>query len=135
MFAERLRSVMRDRGIKQVELVAKSGLTAASISQYVNGRNKPSEKSVKAIAEALDVPEAYLLEDAPEMRDCTPISGVGTLTVSEAARLMGKNQQFVRIGLQRGILPFGYAINVNGKRFSYFISARKFTEYTGIDVT
>lgn len=28
------------------------------------------------------------------------------MTVKEAAKLLGKSEQFVRIGLQRGILPF-----------------------------
>jgi hypothetical protein len=55
-----------------------------------------------------------------------------TLTVQETARLMGKSQDFVRIGLQRNLLPFGYAVKTGKQRFSYFISKQKFTEATGI---
>lgn len=44
------------------------------------------------------------------------------MKVSEVARLLGKSEQFVRIGLQRGILPFGYAVN---------ISEHKVREYLG----
>ena len=29
------------------------------------------------------------------------------MTVKEAARLLQKSEQFVRIGLQRGVFPFG----------------------------
>ena len=57
----------------------------------------------------------------------------GNLPVSEAARLMNKNPQFVRVGLQRGILPFGYAVQTSTK-WTYFISPFKFTEVTGIPV-
>lgn len=55
------------------------------------------------------------------------------LTVQEAARLMGKSQDFVRIGLQRNILPFGYAVKTGKARYSYFISREKFIETTGIN--
>lgn len=54
------------------------------------------------------------------------------LTVQEAARLMGKSEMFIRIGLQRNILPFGYAVKTGKERWSYFISREKFREATGI---
>jgi hypothetical protein len=55
------------------------------------------------------------------------------LTVSQTARMMNKSEQFIRVGLQRGILPFGYAVKTSTK-WNYFISPSKFTESTGIDV-
>lgn len=52
-----------------------------------------------------------------------------------AAELMGKNYNFIRIGLQRGILPIGSAIKTNeGKkygRYTYYISPALFMSYTG----
>ena len=56
------------------------------------------------------------------------------LPVSEAAKLMGVGKQFIRKGLQDGKFPFGYAIKITGNRFTYYISPKKFTEYTGIEV-
>ena len=56
------------------------------------------------------------------------------MTIAEASELMGVSQQFVRIGLQKGILPFGCAVQVSKQRYTYFISRQKFTEYTGIKV-
>lgn len=56
----------------------------------------------------------------------------GNITIAEAARLMGVSQQFVRVGLQKGILPFGYAVQVSADRYTYFISKQKFAEHTGI---
>ena len=55
------------------------------------------------------------------------------MTIAEASDLMGVSRQFVRVGLQRGILPFGYAVQVSAGRYTYFISRKKFSEYTGIE--
>lgn len=52
------------------------------------------------------------------------------LTVKEAAEIMGKSQQFVRIGLQRGRLPFGTAVKMN-RRWVYYISPKQFYDYVG----
>lgn len=55
------------------------------------------------------------------------------LSVAKAAELMDVSQQFIRIGLQRGILPFGYAVQTSSK-WTYYISPSKFTESTGISL-
>lgn len=55
------------------------------------------------------------------------------LTVKEAAALMEVSEQFIRVGLQQGVLPFGYAVK-RSSHWSYYISPVKFTEYTGIAV-
>ena len=52
------------------------------------------------------------------------------MTVAECARLLGKSPQFVRVGLQRGILPFGYAIKMSSV-WTYHISETKVYEYLG----
>lgn len=52
------------------------------------------------------------------------------MSVAEAAREMQKSYHFVRIGLQRGLLPFGFALKTNSK-WSYHISRKKFEEYMG----
>lgn len=55
------------------------------------------------------------------------------VSVAKAAELMNVSQQFIRIGLQRGILPFGYAVQTSSK-WTYYISPSKFTEHTGIRI-
>lgn len=52
------------------------------------------------------------------------------MTVTECAKLLNKSPQFVRIGLQRGILPFGYAIKMSSV-WTYHISDAKVHEYLG----
>lgn len=52
------------------------------------------------------------------------------MKVSECAKLLDKSPQFVRIGLQRGVLPFGVAIKMSS-RWTYHISEEKVYEYLG----
>lgn len=55
------------------------------------------------------------------------------LSVKKTAELMSASEQFVRYGLQQGKFPWGYAVKTSSK-WTYFISAVKFTEHTGIEV-
>lgn len=52
------------------------------------------------------------------------------MKVSECAKLLDKIPQFVRMGLQLGVLPFGVAIKMSSK-WTYHISEAKVYEYLG----
>lgn len=52
------------------------------------------------------------------------------ISVKEAAKLMGKSEMFVRIGLQRGILPIGDAVKLSSK-YTYYISPKLLGDYIG----
>ena len=56
------------------------------------------------------------------------------MSVDVAAALMGVSKQYIRVGLQTGKLPFGSAVKISGNRYTYYISPKKFTEFTGIPV-
>ena len=56
------------------------------------------------------------------------------LSTKVAAELMNVGEQFIRVGLQQGKLPFGYAVRMSEKRWTYYISPTKFTEVTGIQI-
>ena len=51
------------------------------------------------------------------------------MNVQEAARLLNKSEQYIRIGLQKERLPFGSAVKVSSKRWSYHISEVAFRSY------
>ena len=132
MFAKNLKNAMTDRGMTQAEIVAATGISKSGISQYLSGKFTPGPKALKMIADALNVPEAYLTgkcENADNADELKPNS----LSVGQAAKLMNKCEQFIRVGLQRGILPFGYAVKMS-THYTYYISSQKFTEYTGIQI-
>jgi hypothetical protein len=52
------------------------------------------------------------------------------ISIKQAAEIMGKCQQFVRVGLQRGNLPFGTAVKLS-TQWTYYISPKLFYEYVG----
>ena len=131
MFARRMKQAMIDQGIAQSVLSDMTGIGRSSISQYLSGKNKPGQKHLSKIAEALNVAEAWL---SGEIKEETTIGKYTNLPVAIAAKLMNKSKQFVRVGLQQGKLPFGYAVKIGGNKFTYYISPKKFTEYTGIAV-
>lgn len=67
--AERIKEAMNLRGMKQVDLVAKTGIGKSSISTYLAGEYIPKQKNIHKIAKALDVSEAWLIgEDVPMER-------------------------------------------------------------------
>lgn len=43
------------------------------------------------------------------------------ISVQEAAKLMGATEQFIRVGLQRGLFPWGHAVQISRKRYTYYI--------------
>lgn len=55
------------------------------------------------------------------------------ITIAEAAKIMGKSEQFVRVCIQQGLLPIGIATKTSktGKNFNYYISPKLFYEYVG----
>lgn len=52
------------------------------------------------------------------------------ISIKKAAEIMGKSQQFVRVALQQGLLPFGTAVKMSSM-WTYYISPKKFFEYIG----
>lgn len=53
------------------------------------------------------------------------------IKVSDAARLMGVSEQFIRIGIRTGRLPIGEAVKLSS-RWTYYISPKRFEDFTGI---
>lgn len=131
MFAENLKAAMDAALMTATDLASLAGISNASISLYLSGKSTPRRKVVEKLACALDVDVPSLLrEDADEI----DVFGRSRMTVAEAAKLMDVGEQFIRIGLQQGLFPFGFAIRTtpDGKRLQYYISRKKFSEYTGI---
>lgn len=120
MFAENLKSVMADKGISQQELAARIGRGKSSVSQYLSGKNIPKKDVQLKIAEVLECS----LEDL----NCKIVDMSKNVSVAECARMLGKSEQFVRVALQTGVAPFGFAVK-NKSVYSYHISPKKLNEY------
>ena len=54
------------------------------------------------------------------------------ITVADVAKALNKSPQYIRICLQRGLLPFGTACKMpNSGQWTYVIFPKKFKEYVG----
>ena len=51
-----------------------------------------------------------------------------------AAAVIGKSEDFIRWGLRQGRLPIGSAVQKTERRWSYYISPKLLSEYTGVTV-
>lgn len=52
--------------------------------------------------------------------------------IAEIAKAIGKDAQYVRVGLQKGILKFGYAFKMkNSSEYNYFCPDKKVWEEIG----
>ena len=132
IFSERLKALMDELNISQGKLCDLTGIGASSVSQYLSGKNTPGPERVKVLADATGVSFDYLMGyEAPTAKE-QKVS-VKKITTADAARCLGKSKQFVRIGLQRGLLPFGNAVPGVGGSYNYYINPAKFREYVGAE--
>lgn len=123
MIASKIKTLLKEKGMSQTELAADVGISSSALSQILSGKTKPRNMTLKAIANSLGV--------AVQDLEAKPVETDMKLSIKEAAKLMNKSEQFVRIGLQRNLLPFGVAIKTSSK-YTYYISGKKFSEYTGV---
>ena len=136
-YAEKLKKAMQELNLNQRQVVTLTGKSKGSVSQYLSGKQIPSEDVQSAIATSLGLSADYFTGmDQEELPVMPPIEvKVGTipkLDVAKAAKMMGMNHNTVRKGLQQGVFPWGYAIHTSGKRWAYFINAKRFAEVEGI---
>ena len=87
--SQRLKQLMKERNIKQVDILIKAEpfckkygvkLNKNDLSQYVNGKVEPGQQKLSILGLALNVNEAWLMGyDVPQIRDIT----FGNETVEE----------------------------------------------------
>ena len=74
-FAQRLREGLDLRGMKQIELATRSGISKYSISHYLKGGWEGKQDAVYELARALNVSEAWLMGyDVPAERSAPKVS-------------------------------------------------------------
>lgn len=132
MFAEKLKAAMAESKVSATELAALTGIHKASISQYLHGKVDPPADKKERLACALGKAPDYFKQE--EIRALIK-GGDPRLRPETAAKLMHIGKDALCQALQDGTLPFGFAVkNKDSSKYIYWISAAKFTEYTGIAV-
>ncbi|HBB46757.1 MAG TPA: XRE family transcriptional regulator [Blautia sp.] len=133
-FSEKLKEAMQDLDLNQKQVVGMTGKSKGSISQYLSGKQIPSEKAQSDIAVSLGLnPDYFKNEENPASFRIPRKETIPRLDVVKAAQLMGMNHDTVRKGLQQGVFPWGYAIHTSENRWTYFINAKRFVEIERID--
>lgn len=66
------------------------------------------------------------------MEDKDFVFSGSNVPIAVVARVMKKDKQFIRIGIQEKWLPIGVAYKREGSNeYSYYVSPKKLYEYTG----
>lgn len=86
--SERIKEGMLLRGLKQVDLVEKTGISKGALSSYISGRYVPKQNNTFLIAKALDVSEAWLMgADVPMEREPAPATSTFSTDVKGSKEL------------------------------------------------
>ena len=132
-FSEKLRAVMKERNINQIQLAGLTGKCKATVSQWLSGKQTPTEDGQTRIAQAMGLPEDYFWKEDSVIHLVKKAGTVEKLLPKDAARLLGISVRSVSLGLQQGVFPWGYGIHTE-RSWVYFINARRFAEIEGIDL-
>lgn len=132
MFKDKLKAVMLELKLNQTKLSDLTGIGKSSISQYLSGKNDPTETRAMEIAVSLGLEPDYFNQEKGAV-NLTSSSAIPRLTPEQAAKLTGMGKETVRIGLQEGRFPWGYAVkNPSSSQWTYWINAIRFSEVEGI---
>lgn len=137
-FSEKLKQAMRELHLNQAQVCNMTGKSKGSVSQYISGKQIPSEDVQADIAIALGLEENYFSKQeenivvlpTKEVRN----NIIQKMDVGKAAELLGMNHNTVRKGLQQGVFPWGYGIKTSENRWVYFINAKRFAEIEGVAI-
>lgn len=134
-FKDALLNAMCELGLNQRQVCGMTGCSKASVSQYLSGKNVPSEQKQREIAEALGLQSDYFTWPEPEPATKAVQRGVMKRMLPEtAAKLLGISKEAVRKGLQDGVFPWGYGIHMESGRWVYVINEQRFIEIEGIAI-
>lgn len=135
-FSAKLKQVMQELDLNQRQVCTMTGKSKGSVSQYISGKQIPSEDTQRDIAVSLGLAPDYFTEEVQTValmpKKALAESGIERLSPEEAAVLMGLGKETVRLGLQQGVFPWGYAVKTSEHRWTYFINARRFAEIEGV---
>lgn len=140
MFKDRLKQAMQDLGLNQVQVCAMIGKSKASVSQYLSGKQVPSEDVQATIAMALGLTKGYFTqaEEISPIKAVEPVArrtgSIKRLTVEQAAKLLGVDKMTVSKGLRQGVFPWGYGIKTTDKSWTYIINAESFARIEGVQI-
>lgn len=137
MFSEKLKQAMQELHLNQRQVCGMTGKSKGSVSQYLSGKQVPSEDVQRDIAVSLGLGPDYFMKEkvAAELpKEHLADVKIKKMLPEEAAAIMGIDKGTIRQGLQQGVFPWGYAVKTSENRWTYFINAKRFAEIEGVAV-
>jgi hypothetical protein len=132
-FGEKLKEAMHELNINQAQVVGLIGKSKGSVSMYLSNQVVPPSKAQEEIALALGLAPDYFEQDEERERKLIKNAGaISTISVADVASLMHMGVSTIRLGLQQGVFPWGYAVKTSENRWSYFINAKRFADIEGV---
>lgn len=137
MFSEKLKKAMQELHLNQRQVCGMTGKSKGSVSQYLSGKQVPSEDVQRDIAVSLGLVPDYFMQE--KVADELPKEHLADVKIKkmlpeEAAAIMGIDKGTIRQGLQQGVFPWGYAVKTSQNRWTYFINAKRFAEIEGVAI-
>ena len=91
--AERLRTIMSAKGMKQIDLVRESGLPRGAISLYVSGKMNPKQAAMEKMSKTLGVNALWLMGyDVPMTAEVDPETVRNQVIADITLRMQMDNQ-------------------------------------------
>ena len=59
--SDRLKELMAERDVKQVDITSATGITKGALSSYISGRYEPKQDNIYLLAKYFNVSEAWLM--------------------------------------------------------------------------
>ena len=140
-FSEKLKQAMQELHLNQRQVCGMTGKSKGSVSQYLSGKQIPSEDVQAAIAVALGLEENYFSKDEGTVitvRQSQYGDVFGKVNNRDVAKIMHVHTNTIAEGLQQGVFPWGYAIKKGVSKktgkptYSYIINAKRFAEIEGV---
>ena len=128
---KKLKTIMAEKGITKADLSRLTGMPKNSIGHYVNGTVKqPNPHKLSQLAKAIGVLEDELYENDGSSEIAVTSEKI-TLTVKEAAQLMGCGEELVRAGMRSNsfIPSIGSAVKGQGEHYRYHIPLKRVQAY------
>ena len=69
IIAQRIKEAMTKRGLKQVDIVNKTGINKGALSSYINGNYSPKDSNLEKLSQVLNVNKMWLLGYDVPMED------------------------------------------------------------------
>ena len=74
MFKDRLTKIIEEKGVSKYQIAKETRITEATLSNYCNGKGKPSPSIVMQLANFLDVDFDWLINGSEDGSDKQPFS-------------------------------------------------------------